>query len=199
MFYTYLYLRENGTPYYVGKGKEKRAYQSGKNHYPPKDKTYIILQEFLSEEDAFTAEKFLIAYYGRKDRDHGLLRNLTDGGEGLTGNPEVARRNAFLGGKKAVESGQIFRLAASGLGGRFGGKIGGKTSGRHHRERGTGIFTQGAAARGGHLQGLKNAAIPNRMSELGKRGAHKAFHVNRGVNNPRCKYCQPALESKTED
>ena len=82
-FYTYLYLREDGTPYYVGKGKGKRAFY-GLTHRvkPPKSRERILLQEFPSEDDAFAAEMFLIAYYGRKDLGTGCLHNLTDGGEG---------------------------------------------------------------------------------------------------------------------
>ena len=45
----------------------------------------IITQEWLCEEDAFSAERFLIACYGRKDNGTGILRNLTDGGDGPAG------------------------------------------------------------------------------------------------------------------
>jgi hypothetical protein len=77
-FYTYLWLREDGTPYYVGKGKGNRAIRKGS----PTDLDRVLIQEFPCEADAFSAEKFLIAYYGRKDNGTGILRNLTDGGEG---------------------------------------------------------------------------------------------------------------------
>lgn len=82
MFYTYLWLREDGTPYYVGKGKDDRAFTSSSHsvHRPP-DISRIILQEFESEVDAYTAEIFFILYYGRLDSGTGCLRNLTDGGE----------------------------------------------------------------------------------------------------------------------
>src|ERR1035441_2886696 len=81
-FYTYLWLREDGTPYYVGKGKGKRGFQS-KDHgvHRPKNEECIIVQHHPTEEDAFFAEKFLIAAYGRADIATGRLRNLTDGGE----------------------------------------------------------------------------------------------------------------------
>ena len=84
VFYTYLYLREDGTPYYAGKGKGNRAF-SAKHRLsvPPKDR--ILIQEFPSEADALLAEAFLIAYYGRKDQSTGCLWNLTDGGEGSSG------------------------------------------------------------------------------------------------------------------
>lgn len=78
-FYTYLWLREDGTPYYVGKGTGNRAFRKGS---PPVDR--IILQEWPSETDALQAEQFLIGYYGRKDAG-GLLHNFTDGGDGVTG------------------------------------------------------------------------------------------------------------------
>jgi len=57
----------------------KRAFRRG----CPSDE-FIIIQEHLSEGEAFEAEKFLIAYYGRK-ANGGLLKNLTDGGEGVAG------------------------------------------------------------------------------------------------------------------
>jgi len=81
-FYTYLWLREDGTPYYVGKGRGYRAYQkSGHTYAPPKDRSRILIQLFPDEDAAFAAEKFLILYYGRLDKGTGCLRNLTDGGD----------------------------------------------------------------------------------------------------------------------
>ena len=64
VFYTYLWLREDGTPYYAGKGSGKRAIRKGS----PQDLGRIIIQEYESEADAFEAEIFLIGYYGRIDR-----------------------------------------------------------------------------------------------------------------------------------
>ena len=81
-FYTYLWMRYDGSPYYAGKGKDDRAYYAhGRITKPPKDRGRILIQEHESEQDALEAEKFLIAYYGRIDLGTGCLRNLTDGGE----------------------------------------------------------------------------------------------------------------------
>jgi hypothetical protein len=98
IFYTYMWLREDGTPYYVGKGSYKsRAYEGHKvgnrTQYAP-DKAFVLIQEFPTEEDAFEAEKFLISYYGRKDLGVGILRNQTNGGEGATGTSEGHRKQA---------------------------------------------------------------------------------------------------------
>ena len=82
VFYTYLWLREDGTPYYVGKGSGRRSYEKhGHRCAPPEDRSRILVQEFPDETMAFLAEKFLIAAYGRKDIGTGCLWNLTDGGE----------------------------------------------------------------------------------------------------------------------
>ena len=92
-FYTYLWLRESGTPYYAGKGTGRRAFSSSAHGvHRPVDRVRILIQEFPSEEDAFEAEKFLIAYYGQIDLGTGCLRNLTDGGEGTSNPDEETRR-----------------------------------------------------------------------------------------------------------
>jgi hypothetical protein len=86
-FYTYAYLRDDRTPYYVGKGSGKRAYVKRKKSIkPPKDKSKIILlKQNLSEEEAFHHEKYMIFVFGRKDLGTGILHNKTNGGEGASG------------------------------------------------------------------------------------------------------------------
>ena len=84
-FYTYAYLRENKTPYYIGKGSQNRIYSTNKRVKPPKDKSRIIfLKQNLTEEEAFKHEIYMIAVFGRKDLGTGILRNLTDGGDGTS-------------------------------------------------------------------------------------------------------------------
>lgn len=86
-FYTYAYLRKDRTPYYIGKGSGKRAYERNRWEIkPPKDKSrIIILKQNLNEEEAFRHEKYMISVFGRKDLGTGILRNRTNGGEGPSG------------------------------------------------------------------------------------------------------------------
>ena len=86
-FYTYAYLREDRTPYYIGKGKGNRAFiKNRKGVNPPKGITRIIfLKQNLNEEEAFKHEIYMIAVFGRKDLGTGILHNKTDGGEGCCG------------------------------------------------------------------------------------------------------------------
>jgi hypothetical protein len=85
-YYTYAYLREDKTPYYIGKGKGLRIYSTNRRIKPPKDKSRIILlKQNLTEEEAFKHEKYMIAVFGRKDLGTGILLNRTNGGEGMSG------------------------------------------------------------------------------------------------------------------
>ena len=92
MFYTYLWLREDGTPYYAGKGKGKRAWRKGS---PPAER--VVVYPAASEDDAFETEVALIWYYGRKDLGLGFLRNYTNGGEGQSGRPVSEDTRAKIG------------------------------------------------------------------------------------------------------
>ena len=81
-YYTYAYLREDGTPYYIGKGKGYRCnYGTGKNCNPPKDRSRIIkLKQNLTEEEAFKHEIYMISLFGKKCDGTGILMNIADGG-----------------------------------------------------------------------------------------------------------------------
>jgi hypothetical protein len=88
MFYVYAFLREDGSPYYVGKGTRRRAWNWRKraSFRPPSDASRIkIVGMWDDEQTAFAYERYLIDFWGRKDTNTGILHNLTDGGEGSVG------------------------------------------------------------------------------------------------------------------
>jgi hypothetical protein len=84
-YYTYAYLREDRTPFYIGRGKGRRAFDKSHNvKVPPKDRI-LFLKTGLTFAESVDHERYMIAVFGRKDNGTGILRNITDGGEGMDG------------------------------------------------------------------------------------------------------------------
>ena len=90
-FYTYAYLCEDKTPYYIGKGEGNRAYSKNHTVEVPSKEYILFLKTNLSEENAFKHEIYLIGIFGRKDLKTGILENKTDGGD----NPPRQYRESY--------------------------------------------------------------------------------------------------------
>jgi hypothetical protein len=87
----YVYIHTNPltrVPFYIGKGCGRRAYsKSGRNNYWKNivNKHGIevtILEDGLTDKQAFYMEISLIKRLGRRDLGTGVLVNMSDGGEG---------------------------------------------------------------------------------------------------------------------
>jgi len=128
IYYIYAYLnKKTGLPYYIGKGKDYRAFVKHKGVSVPKDKSkIIILESNLSNLWAIARERYYIRWFGRKNNNTGILLNKTDGGEGAEGNIQsketIEKRKATLkrinfgGWKRTKESNmkQVITARANG-------------------------------------------------------------------------------------
>lgn len=110
-FYVYAYIRKNdtpygkaGTPYYIGKGKNRRAWFKNKQErvQPPNDSLIVVLAANLTETGAFAIERKLIRLWGRIHFDvDGHLINLADGGQGSSTPMSIEQRLSRTGDKNA--------------------------------------------------------------------------------------------------
>lgn len=110
--YTYILSYPDGTPYYVGLGQGNRAWTTGRNKWAERIREKIersggsVLIEVLEHEtrdEAVAHEIELIAQYGRRDNNTGILVNLSDGGEGPTG---IVRSDEWRRKRSALQSGR---------------------------------------------------------------------------------------------
>ena len=114
--FVYCYLRSTqsptakaGTPYYIGiSSSPDRPFHKNHNAPVPKDRSCVrIMRSGLSWEEACRWERFYIQRLGRVDNGSGILRNLTDGGEGAFGavrtEEQRARYSAASTGRKHSE------------------------------------------------------------------------------------------------
>lgn len=138
-----MHLRKNGTPFYIGKGRGRRAISKNRNawwknvvkkEYPDTLKPEVVfLRTGLDEETALGVEKFWISVFGREDTDEdGILINLCDGGRGSSGFKlsEEAKRRISIGnkGKKRSKEARehLSKIASQRIGpknNRFGAKL----------------------------------------------------------------------------
>jgi hypothetical protein len=111
-FYTYIWRDANGVPFYVGKGKGRRAKDTAATRRSEEFRgihaaggcTVEIVDMFIHESQAHAHEVELIARYGRREHG-GLLINKTDGGEGMSGASLSEESRAKI---SAARTGMVF-------------------------------------------------------------------------------------------
>jgi len=102
-FVVYIHKRPDGTPFYIGKGRQRRAFDFAPSRRTTHHKNivakygreniHIYVIDCESEDHAFSLETAMIACYRKESV---ALVNLTDGGEGVSGREVSERQQAAL-------------------------------------------------------------------------------------------------------
>jgi len=99
-----MYCREDGTPYYIGKGKGRRIHMLHRCGRPPVERRKY-LKTNLTEEESLRHEVYMISVLGRKDKGTGILQNMTDGGDGISGHNHTLETKEKMRNKKIGKPG----------------------------------------------------------------------------------------------
>lgn len=123
IYYVYQYLREDGTPYYIGKGSGYRISEKKHSVKVPEKKYRQFVGKNLSEEEAYKLEGWLTHEYGLLIDGTGILENKIHGGgnvspEGFTGkhHSDYSKEkisNGNLGKKRTTIQRQNYRKPKS--------------------------------------------------------------------------------------
>lgn len=109
IYYTYAYLREDGTPYYIGRGKGRRLSErhhrrSGKFVPVPQENRILVLKKGLTYGESLKHEVYMIFLFGRKDLGSGILINMSNGGEGNKGHRHTPETKQKMSSKRRGQS-----------------------------------------------------------------------------------------------
>lgn len=163
-FFVYVWRRPCGEPFYVGKGKKYRdTAEQGRNpifrnivakiRAGGEEPVVERIFDGITEHEAFAHEVALVAKYGRKNNGTGVLANLTDGGDGVSGWVASAETRA--------------RMSAANTG---------KVLSEDHRAK-IGAANKGKAKSEGHRANLSAA---NKGKALSKDARAKISAANKG-------------------